>query len=81
LKYYKDQKQYKGKITLAKTSKVLKTAKNQFEIPMGDKTYIFVEVDKKEQQEYTADPDGESELFTNDIDKWIETIEEVINNL
>jgi hypothetical protein len=47
LRYYKDYRP-KGKITLAKDTKVLKTAKNQIEIPGPNKTYVLVEVDKKE---------------------------------
>lgn len=51
---------------------------------MTDKTYIFVELDKKDQapgSEYSTDPDGDNELFTNDIDRWIEVIDQVIQNL
>ena len=49
LKYYKDLKKYKGKITLAKNTRVLKTGKNQMEIPLiTGRTYIFVELDKKD---------------------------------
>lgn len=85
LKYYKDVKKYKGKITLSKSARVLKTAKNQMEIPSSDKTYIFLEVDKRDQAELGGDPDGEGsadhELFTCDIDKWIENIEKVIEHL
>jgi hypothetical protein len=79
LKYFKDVKKYKGKITLGKNTRVLKTAKNQMEIPTSDKTYIFVELDRKDQIEAGGDPDGDADpnhhLFTNDIDKWIEAVE------
>jgi hypothetical protein len=33
---------------LGKATKVLKTAKNQMEIPLTDKTYVFIEADKKD---------------------------------
>jgi len=75
LKYYKDQNKYKGKITLAKNTRVLKTAKNQMEIPLIDKTYVFLECDKKDQQDIGSDPEGgNNENITYDIDKWIESI-------
>jgi hypothetical protein len=45
------------------------------EIPLSDKTYIFLEVDKKDQPELGGDPHGEQEFFTFDIDRWIEAIE------
>ena len=82
-KYYKDIKKYKGKITLAKGTKVLKTGKNQIEIPTNDKTYIFVELDKKDQSssEYNIEHNGDEHLFTNDIDKWIEALEIVVDKL
>lgn len=48
MKYYKDVKKYKGKITLAKNTRVLKTGKNQMEIPTMDKTYIFLGLDEKD---------------------------------
>ena len=48
LKYYKDVKKYKGKITLGKNTRILKTAKNQIEVPTVDKSYILIEMDKKE---------------------------------
>ena len=59
---------------------MLKTAKNQMEIPLTDKSYIFVELDRKEQADPgNLDPLGETNplhlSFTNDIDKWIEAIE------
>lgn len=59
----------------------MKTAKNQMEIPLTDKTYIFLEVDKKDQGELGPDPHGEQEYFTCDIDRWIEAIEQVVENL
>ncbi len=54
---------------------MLKTAKNQMEIPLTDKTYVFIEADKKDQAELGPDPHGEQEFFTCDIDRWIEAIE------
>ena len=64
---------------------MVKTGKNQMEIPTSDKTYIFVELDRKDQQELGGDPEGEDsrdhELFTNDVDKWIEAIDIVVKNL
>jgi hypothetical protein len=57
LKYYKDVKKYKGKITLMKNTRVLKTGKNQMEIPTNDKTYIFLELDKKDQDSLGHDPE------------------------
>ena len=81
LKYFKDQTKYKGKITLAKNTKVLKTGKNQMEIPLIDKTYVFLECDRKDQLEIGGDPHGNEENFTYDIDKWIEAVQEVVDNL
>lgn len=50
------------------------------EIPTGDKTYVFLELDKKDIPE-AADPDGDDcrdhHLFTNDLDKWIAALREV----
>ncbi len=84
LKYHKDVKKYKGKITLSKSTKVLKTAKNQLELPLNDKTYILLELDRKDQAD-CPDPEGAQspthQIFTNDIDKWIEAIEQVVENL
>jgi hypothetical protein len=51
------------------------------EIPLIDKTYVFLECDKKDQQELGGDPLGNNENFTYDIDRWIECIEEVVENL
>lgn len=85
LKYFKDVKKYKGKITLSEGTRILKTGKNQMEIPTGDKTYVFVEVDRKDQAELGGDPAGEHSedhhVFTNDIDKWIEALTLVVQNL
>ena len=53
------------------------------EIPTGDKTYIFLELDKKDQLEHGQNPDplDDPHLFTNEIDKWIEAIEKVVEGL
>lgn len=48
LKYFKDVKKYKGKITLMKSTKVLKTGKHQIELPLKNKTYVLIEMDKKD---------------------------------
>ena len=78
-------KKYKGKITLSEGTRILKTGKNKMEIPTGDKTYVFVEVDRNDQAELGGDPAGEHSedhhVFTNDIDKWIEALTLVVQNL
>lgn len=53
IKYHKDMVKYKGNIILDKTTKVLKTAKHQIEIPTLKKTYILIETDLKK---YSAPP-------------------------
>lgn len=69
LKYYKDVKKYKGKITLGKNSKVLKTGKHQIEIPSGDKTYILLELEKKDLEAHGSDPEsgGHNPFGTLDV--------------
>ena len=60
LRYYQDIKKYKGKITLSKGTKVLKTAKNQIEIPTKNKTYVLLTLDKNliaSTKEVQRDPD------------------------
>lgn len=82
LKYYKELNKYKGKITLNKDTKVRKTAKNQIEIPHTRKTYVLIEVDKKDQYQLPQNiPVEKGAIVTNDIDKWIEAMDTVIQNL
>ncbi|CDW77165.1 3-phosphoinositide-dependent protein kinase-1 [Stylonychia lemnae] len=82
LKYFKDFK-YKGKITLSRDNKILKASRNSFEIPHIEKTYVLIEVEKKDLKETKRDLSqvDEDELFTNDINKWIEALQFVIQNL
>lgn len=47
LEYFKDFK-YKGKMTIQKTTKIIKASRNSIEIPQADKTYVLIEVDKKD---------------------------------
>ena len=83
LRYYKDFYNFKGKIILTKDTKVLKTGKKQLEIPTNKKTFILVESEKKDQLELpiSADPLNENQLFTNDIDQWIEALNNAISKL
>lgn len=86
LKYYKDIRKYKGKITLAKNTNVVKTGKNQMEIPLNNKSYILLELDHKDKMDpANADPDGEESkdhmMFTNELDRWISAIETVVKGL
>lgn len=55
LKYFKDFK-YKGKLTLTKDTRVVKTGRNLFEIPQRDKVYTLIEIDKKDIGDIKIDP-------------------------
>lgn len=59
---------------------MLKTGRNLIEIPQPEKTYVLLEIDKKELGDLKVDAKND-ELFTNDIDKWIEALDFVIQNL
>eukprot|EP00347_Sterkiella_histriomuscorum_P019665 403340754 len=80
LKYFKDYK-YKGKITLTKDTKILKAGRNSIDIPQAEKTYTLIEVDKKDLQDVKDSNQSSDDLFTNDINKWIEAMDFVIQSL
>lgn len=62
---------------------MLKTGKNQIEIPTNGKTYVFIEVDKNTHPEIVGEGSpmhegcGE-EFITTNIDKWAGAIDFVI---
>ena len=49
---------YKGNIILDKTTKVLKTAKNQIEIPTLKKTFVLIEADQKRMNAFLLSKEG-----------------------
>jgi hypothetical protein len=65
LNYYKDESLYRGTIKLCKDTKVIKAAKEKFEIQCPYRTYFLTET--------------ETERLVTDI--WIDKIRQVIENL
>ena len=81
MKYYKDFTKLKGQIDLTKNTKVLKTARNQIEIPLLNKTYVLVE---PEHPKKGVSPSHDAHSLENNItsiDEWLDSIDRVIKIL
>lgn len=63
--YYKDKQLLRGQINLCKDTRVVKSAKDKFEIQCPQRTFYLSETDKEKQV----------------VDFWIEKITEVIDQL
>lgn len=44
INYFKDIVEHKGTINLSKDTKVIKTGRNQIEIPIGKRHYILIDI-------------------------------------
>ena len=65
MNYYKDQALFRGQIKLTSDTKVIKTAKDKFEIITPSRTYFLIE----------------AENCRLSSDNWIDKIREVIEQL
>ena len=71
IKYHKNMTAYKGNIILDKSTRVLKTAKNQIEIPTLKKTYILIAADLKKYAEPAGKAGQAPKEYRNpSLDEW-----------